>query len=93
MVYLTDREPLNIVGVKDAKIKILNCSIWYLYEVGHVPELKENSIYVKSVTIIINIIRLLPRAMLRVRPSFLNTKPKTRWPKKYISKKRGLKNI
>ena len=45
-VYLANGESLNIVGLRDVRIKQPNGSIWILQKVRHILELKKNLISV-----------------------------------------------
>ena len=36
---MADGEPLDIIGVEDAKLKMLNRSVWKIQKVRHVPGL------------------------------------------------------
>jgi len=46
VVYLTDGQPMDIVGIGDVQIKTMNGSIWNLQNVMHVPGLKKKLISV-----------------------------------------------
>ena len=43
-IYLTNDEPLNVVGKDDVHIKMLNQLVWKLKNVRHVSDLKKNLI-------------------------------------------------
>ena len=43
-VYLSDDEPLEIVGKGDVQLKTANGTMWKLKNVRHIPDLKKNLI-------------------------------------------------
>ena len=45
-IYLANGKSLNIVGLRDVRIKQSNCSVWILQKVRHISKLKKNLIFV-----------------------------------------------
>jgi len=45
-VYLVDGIPLDIVGVGDINLKLLEGRVWKITKVRHVPKLMKNLIFV-----------------------------------------------
>jgi len=46
VVYLGDGQPIDIVGIGDVQIKMMNGFIWNLQNVRHVPRLKKKLIFI-----------------------------------------------
>ena len=48
MVYLTNGEPLDVIGIVDVRLKMPNRSVWKIQKVRHVPGLMRNLISVRQ---------------------------------------------
>ena len=45
-MYLADGSALDVIGIGDVRILLLNGSVWLLEKVRHIPELRRNLISV-----------------------------------------------